>query len=53
VQCGLEIFVMKLYRPIWSKIWKSTDDREWRLELIWGALWIGSDVNECSHDQIW
>jgi hypothetical protein len=53
VICGFEVCVMKLYRPIWSTIWNRTDDSGWWLELNCRALWIGSDVNECCHDQIW
>jgi hypothetical protein len=30
-----------------------TDDRWWCLDLIWGTLWIGTDVKECFHDVIW
>jgi hypothetical protein len=33
----------KLSRKIWSNMWIRTDDRGWYLDLIWDALWIGTD----------
>jgi hypothetical protein len=29
------------------------DNRGWCHDKIWGVLWIGKDVKECSYDIFW
>jgi hypothetical protein len=34
----------KLSRPVWTTMWIKTDDWRWSFDLIWGDIWIGTDV---------
>jgi hypothetical protein len=44
VLCGLDSMWQEVSCLIWRIIWIRTDDRGWWRDLIWCALWIGSDV---------
>jgi hypothetical protein len=53
VLCGLEGCGRIISRQFWNNICNRTDDRGWWHDLIFRALWIGTDVSDCSHDLIW
>jgi hypothetical protein len=53
VLCGLERWGRKISRRIRCIILNRTDEKWWCNDLIWGALWIGTDVKKCCHEQNW
>jgi hypothetical protein len=47
-----KVYDRKLSRPTWSIMLVRTEDTGWCVDLIWSALWIGTDVNKCFHPVI-
>jgi hypothetical protein len=41
--CGFKRILKEVSRPNLSRMWISSDDMGWCHDLIWDALWIGTD----------
>jgi hypothetical protein len=52
VLCRLERMWLEAFTKNLKNKWINTDDRGWRLDLIWGDIWIGTNVNRWCIEKI-